>query len=68
MFSLLACDMLINFLETTIGFQVTDDNIEHLMLTSYDNWNAVCVRAKRVLTQQRLAEREISAELESTTR
>ena len=56
-----------NCLERTIGFQVTSDNIVHLMLTSCDNFNAVCVFAKKVLMQERLAKRERSAELEGST-
>ena len=56
-----------NCLERTMGFQVTPDDIVNLMLISCDNWNAVCVYAKRVLKRLRLAERTRSAELESST-
>ena len=52
-----------NCLEKKMGFQITPDDIVHLMLTSIDNWNAVCIFERRVLIQQRLAEREMSAKL-----
>ena len=57
-----------NCLERKIGFQITPNNIVNLMLTSFNNWNLVCVFAKRVLAPQRLADRERSAELEDSTR
>ena len=44
-----------------MGILVTPDNIVNLMLSSCDNWNPVYVFARRVLMQQRLAERERSA-------
>ena len=55
------------WLEGTIEYQVTPDNVVNRMLTSYGNWNAVCVFARKVLMQFRLAERARSAELEGST-
>lgn len=57
-----------NFLERTIGSQVTPDNVVNLMLTSRENWNAVCLFAKEVLVQQRIIERARTAEMDSSTR
>ena len=53
-----------NRLERTMGLRETPDNIVNLMLSSCDNWNPVCVFARRVLMQQRLTERARSAKFE----
>ena len=37
-----------NYLERTMGFQVTPDNIVNLMLISCDNWNAVYFRKEDI--------------------
>ena len=57
-----------NFLESTIGSHVTLDNEVNLMLTSCENWSAVCLFAKEVLVQQRITERARTAEMDSSTR
>ena len=56
-----------NYLETTMRFQVTPDNIVHLILSSCDNWNAVRAFARRVLMQQTLAEIAKLAELDGSS-
>ena len=52
MFSLLARDMLINEIawREQRDSKVAPDNIVYLILTSYNNWNAVCAFARRTLT------------------
>ena len=37
-----------NCLERTIGFQITLDYIVNLQSTSFDNWKALCIFARRL--------------------